>query len=284
MTLHEKTIEIRRRLETKFPADEAVAMVRVIFGHLLDYSPVDIVLNPDRNLTDYTSSKADAIVGRILAGEPLQYVIGEARFHGHGFKVTPEVLIPRPETEELVDIIVDEWSDKSDLRVLDVATGSGCIAVSLARALKFAEIDAIDVSPTALEVAKANAAALKAKVNFRRGDILALTPDGDGKEYDIIVSNPPYVLDSERESMSPTVIDYEPAVALFVPDADPLRFYLPTLLYAAASLRRGGGLYFEINPRTASQLRRAVEDCGFVDIRIECDMARHERFLIARKR
>ena len=283
MKLRQKYMTMRGRLEARFSSDEALAMVRVILGHLLDYTPIDIVLNPDRELTSFTEAKADSIVERLLAGEPLQYIIGEARFHGHAFRVTPEVLIPRPETEELVDIVVDEWAARSDLRVLDVATGSGCIAISLARELRFASIDAFDASATAIEVAKANAAALKVKVNFFVGDILALPADGDGRKYDIVVSNPPYVLDSERESMSATVVDYEPSAALFVPDADPLRFYSPTIRYAAAALNRCGALYFEINPLTADRLLREVEACGFSDVRLESDMSRHRRFLIARK-
>ena len=281
MTLREKVNDVKRRLASRFSAEEAEAMARVIFDHLLDYSPVDIVIHASREITDYTCQRADSIVGRVLADEPLQYVIGEARFYGCRLKVTPDVLIPRPETEELVDIIIDRHRDATDLRVLDIATGSGCIAVALARNLRFPSVEALDISAKALNIAKENAKSLKANVAFRQSDILALPTAHD--EYDIIVSNPPYVLESERANMAANVLLHEPAIALFVPDSDPLRFYRPIIDFSAEALKKGGCLYLEINPLCAKELRRSAEQAGFRNVEIIKDMARHDRFLTARK-
>ena len=217
------------------------------------------------------------LIARLRRHEPLQYVVGQALFHGHKFKVTPAVLIPRPETEQLVDLIIDENAG-SDLRVLDMGTGSGCIAISLARALKFPQVDALDVSRDALEVARENAATLKVKVRFFESDMLAPQP---AARYDIIVSNPPYVCWSEREAMEPNVKDYEPGQALFVPDNDPLLFYKAIAPYAAQSLERGGRLYLEINQRFGNEVKRLLEDCGFDEVRIIDDSFGNPRFAAA---
>ena len=187
------------------------------------------------------------------------------------------MLIPRPETEQLVDLIVDENS-ASDLRVLDIGTGSGCIAISLARALKFAQVDALDVSRDALAVARENAAALKVRVNFFESDILSPQP---AARYDIIVSNPPYVCWNERESMECNVKDYEPGQALFVPDNDPLLFYKAIAPYAAQSLEKGGRLYLEINQRFGQEVKKLLEENGLDEIRIIEDSYGNTRFAAA---
>ena len=196
-------------------------MIRVICEDIFNYDPVDVALRQESELPDFAEQRVAEIIARLRRHEPLQYVVGTARFHGHRFKVTPATLIPRPETEQLVDLIVDE-NPGSDLRVLDMGTGSGCIAISLARALKFAQVDALDISRDALAVARENAATLKARVRFFESDMLAPQP---AATYDIIVSNPPYICWSEREAMDSNVKDYEPGQALFVPDKDPLMFY-----------------------------------------------------------
>ena len=214
---------------------------------------------------------------RLQRHEPLQYVIGSARFHGHKFKVTPVTLIPRPETEQLVDLIIDE-NPAADLRVLDMGTGSGCIAISLARALKFPQVDALDISRDALAIARENAQALKVKVRFFESDMLLPQPDA---RYDIIVSNPPYICWSEREAMERNVIDYEPGHALFVPDNDPLLFYKAIVPYAARSLERGGHLYLEINQRFGDEVRRLLMDNGFDEVRILEDSYGKVRFAAA---
>lgn len=269
-------------LAPKFGAGEARAMARIIMESELNYSPVDIVLNRHVELPDFVPDKIARIIGRLLADEPLQYILGTARFCGMTLRVSPDVLIPRPETEELVDMITDRWSAVPDLRVLDVGTGSGCIAIALARALRFPAVTAVDVSAGALAVATGNARGLRTKVNFRHDDILTMRPTAGS--FDIIVSNPPYITESERESMAPHVKDHEPPQALFVPDSDPLKFYRAITRYAVSALSPRGMLYFEINPRFADELRRMLTDAEFADVTLLPDMQRLTRFAIASRR
>ncbi len=256
---------------------EVQAMIRIICEDVFNYDPVDVALRQESELPDFAPERISDIVSRLRRHEPLQYIVGTALFHGHKFKVTPAVLIPRPETEQLVDLIVDE-NTASDLRVLDMGTGSGCIAISLARALKFAQVDAFDISQDALAVARENAADLKVKVRLFQSDMLAPQPTA---RYDIIVSNPPYICWSEREAMERNVLDYEPGQALFVPDNDPLLFYKAIAPYAAQSLERGGRLYLEINQRFGNEVKRLLEACGLDEVRIIEDSFGRVRFAAA---
>lgn len=281
MTVRELTGLMCGRLADKYGKDEATAMVRVVMQYLKGWSAVDLVLKRDSSVSDYIAEKVFGIVDRLMNDEPLQYIVGETRFYGNTLKVSPAVLIPRPETEELVDMIVKQNQEK-DLAVLDFCTGSGCIAVSLARVLRFPMVRAVDLSTDALEVARENARMLKVKVDFECQDVLAMDAT-DENRYDIIVSNPPYVLDSERKDMLPNVLDHEPAMALFVPDDDALRFYRAIADYGLSALKCGGRLYFEINPIEADNLVDMLEKRGYVDIETVVDMLGKRRFAIARK-
>lgn len=280
MILKEAIEQLRAGLSGIVEPHEAQAMIRVICEDIFNYDAVDVALRQDSELPEFAQQRVSDVISRLRRHEPLQYIVGSARFHGHKFKVTPAVLIPRPETEQLVDLIVDE-NPASDLRVLDIGTGSGCIAISLARALKFAQIDALDVSRDALAVARDNAAALKAKVRFFESDILLPQP---AATYDIIVSNPPYICWSEREAMERNVKDYEPGQALFVPDNDPLLFYKSIAPYAMQSLDKGGRLYLEINQRFGREVKQLLEDNGFDEVRIIEDSYGKVRFAAAVKR
>ena len=277
MKLKEAIEQLKNGLAGVVEPHEAQAMIRIICEDVFNYDPVDVALRQESELPEFAQDKVADIIARLRRHEPLQYIVGSARFHGHRFKVTPAVLIPRPETEQLVDIIVDE-NTASDLRVLDMGTGSGCIAISLARALKFAQVEALDVSHDALAVARENAATLKAKVRFFESDMLSPQPPA---RYDIIVSNPPYICWSEREAMDRNVKDYEPGQALFVPDNDPLLFYKAIAPYAAQSLERGGRLYLEINQRFGNEVKRLLEDNGFDEVRIIEDSFGKVRFAAA---
>ena len=279
MKLKEAIEQLRSGLAGVAEPQEVQAMIRIICEDIFNYDQVDVALRQESELPDFAQERVTEIIARLRRYEPLQYIVGSARFHGHRFKVTPAVLIPRPETEQLIDMIVDE-NPASDLRVLDMGTGSGCIAISLARALKFAQVDALDVSRDALAVARENAAALKVKVRFFESDMLSPQPPA---HYDIIVSNPPYVCWSERESMERNVLDYEPGQALFVPDNDPLLFYKAIAAYATASLERGGRLYLEINQRFGNEIKRLLEDHGFDEVRIIEDSYGKTRFAAAVK-
>ena len=260
--------------------DEARSAADIIFEDVLGYDKVKRVTSGDRTLEDFTVAHVDDIVRRFVGGEPLQYLIGRARFYGLDFKVTPAVLIPRPETAGLVDEIVADADDRSDLRVLDCGTGSGCIAIALARNLRFPTVDAIDISDDALAVARENAADMGVNVNFMHADMLAMKAPS-APVYDIIVSNPPYICDKERGEMESRVLDYEPAKALFLPDDDPLRFYRAVAGYAVKALKPSGRLYFEINPLYVSQLRAMLGGAGFDDVTITRDYKGNYRFCAA---
>lgn len=281
VTLKQIVDDVTHRLAGIYGQREAQWMVRIILENVKGYSPVDVVLHRDEVLSDFIVGKIEDVTNRLLKNEPIQYIFGSARFYGNSFKVTPATLIPRPETEELVALI-DKENRETDLRVLDVGTGSGCIAITLARVLRFPIVDAIDISEDALAVAQENAQSLRVNVNFKKGDALAMempkTPI-----YDIIVSNPPYIADKEREDMSQNVLQYEPHTALFVPDNDPLRFYRAIGDYGTKALKGGGRLYFEINPLYVEEMRAMLDAMGYKEIRVVRDLPGKERMMVAIK-
>lgn len=280
MTTREAINRLRENLAGVYDPREIESMTRVIFEDVLLWKPVDILMRDQEPLPSFFDTKLDGIIDRLLRHEPLQYILGKARFHGHSFAVTPATLIPRPETEQLVDMIVDQ-NPGSDLRVLDIGTGSGCIAISLARALKFAHVTATDISPQALAVAQQNAAALKTRVSFVQQDIL--TTQAPREAWDIIVSNPPYITMSERSAMERNVLDYEPGSALFVPDDNPMLYYRPIAAYASLALASAGRLYLEINRAMGSQVVQTLQQAGLKNIQLHNDFNGNPRFATATK-
>lgn len=273
--------KIKETLSSGFTQGEIKNIIRIIFEKLKGYSQVDIIMHHDEILSDFIKNKIDSVLERLLRHEPIQYIFNETYFHGLHLKVTPYTLIPRPETEELVDIIVKENYD-SDLRVLDIGTGSGAIAIALARSLRFPVIDAIDVSQEALNIAEENANRLKTKVNFFKKDILNVD-DNTYEVYDIIVSNPPYITEQEKIEMEHNVLDYEPHTALFVPDGNPLLFYNAITLYAVTALKPNGRIYFEINNRFGKETAMLLSENGFVNTAVIKDMYGLDRFVSAIK-
>lgn len=283
MTLGELISQSTHRLSAHVGGDsEAHAMLRVIMEHLKGYSPVDCALHASDEATPALIDNVSRIIRRVADGEPLQYVLGVARFMGNDFTVTPATLIPRPETAMLVDMITSRYGANTDLTVLDIGTGSGCIATTLARALKFARVTATDISDEALSIARSNADKLKAHVDFIRQDILSATPPS-APSFDIIVSNPPYIAHGEISSIDPRVKDHEPYAALFVPDDNPLIFYRAIATYSIKALRPGGRLYLEINPAYASGLTELLNSTGFYDIVLDRDFNGFYRFASAIK-
>lgn len=280
LTLGQLRRDMLAMLTPDLGRDEAEGCVRAILEDAGGYSQLDTVLHADRRLEPFTVRRLAAMARRVADGEPVQYVTGRARFYGMTLRVTPAVLIPRPETEGLVDRIVDAWSSRSDLRVLDLCTGSGCIAIALARMLPFSRVEAVDISDDALAVARRSAGALGARVDFRRDDVLRMEPPA-APCFDIIVSNPPYIADSEREAMDRRVLLHEPPHALFVPDADPMRFYRPICACAAAAIRPGGRLYFEINSLYAREVERCMTAAGLTDVRTDRDFCGRLRYACA---
>lgn len=277
MTLEQLNRHITDRLTPALGAGEARATARLLMEDVLGATPKKIFTDGGRTVEPETVGRIDEMVARIAAGEPPQYVAGQAQFMGLTLKVSPSVLIPRPETAQLVDMITDDCRGRRDLRILDAGTGSGCIAIALGRALPFARIEAIDISSDALAVAEENARRLGVRIDFVRADLLSM-PESTAHDLDLIVSNPPYIADSEKADMDSRVLDHEPHTALFVPDSDPLRFYRAIGHMGQGRLRSGGRLYFEINPLYAAPLSDMLGDLGYTDIEITPDFLGRKRF------
>lgn len=271
---------IRSRLQPYYTAEEVSALSRIVCCDLLGQAPTDYYLGKDIVLSSKKEQELEDILQRLSRFEPLQYIEGRTLFLGREFWVAPGVLIPRPETEELVELMLKEIP--ADARILDVGTGSGCIAISLAKELPDALVTAWDVSPEALSVARANARKLQADVRFVECDVLACQVDEVGL-YDVIVSNPPYVTEAEKADMEPNVLQWEPSLALFVPDDDPLRFYRRIAVLGRDMLADGGWLYFEINRAYGREMVEMLRTMGYVGVRVEKDLSQNDRFVIAEK-
>lgn len=282
LTLGACADKARLALEPKYGPGEARALTRIMFEELNGYTPVDLVIRKDMPVTSWLERHVTDTVDRLLNNEPIQYIFGRARFHGLELKVTHDTLIPRPETAELVDLIADRSERHPDLRVLDMCTGSGCIAIALSRELPFSMADAADISDKALDVARENARDLHADIRIFHADALHLTPL-PSPVYDIVASNPPYIADNERGSMPENVLKHEPHAALFVPDSDPLVFYKAIARFCLSALKPGGILWFEINPLYASELSSFLQKAGYGDVDVQLDSQGRKRFISAVK-
>lgn len=282
LTIGDLYRELVETLTTSLGRREANAAAKIILEDVRGITQTDLAVNAHRTVEDMTAERIRGIAQEINNGKPVQYAIGSARFYGMDFVVTPDVLIPRPETEGLIDMIVKEYANQPDLQILDCGTGSGCIAISLARHLPFANIDAIDISAKALEIAKENGKRLNVKVNFFEGDILTLKTCRN-KNYDVIVSNPPYIAEEEASEMDDTVKNYEPKGALFVSNDDPLIFYRAIIEFASTSLNPQGTLYFEINPRFTDEMKQLLMSNDFSDIDIIRDYIGRYRYIRAKR-
>ena len=330
--------EIWHRIATSYDDGEARAIARILIEELFGLSYADIVCGATEQLSADDTLRLDTAVRRIEQGEPLQHVLGYADFCGNRFSVNSSVLIPRPETEWLVDEgakLMSTTATSSPKRILDIGTGSGCIAISLKLRLGDAYVEAWDISEEALRTAESNAQALKAEVVFRKRDALRAEEEGCSEEeclqggalvssaptglamdsinsnegalvsstpteqamdsinyseanilaapWDLIVSNPPYICDSERSAMDDNVLLHEPHTALFVPDDDPLRFYRAIARYALLTLNIGGSLLFECNTRYAEATGTMLRDMGFEEVTVSDDCFSLPRFVRGRK-
>lgn len=275
--------EIWHRIATSYEDGEARAIARILIEELFGLSYTDIVCGATDQLSADDTLRLDTAVRRIEQGEPLQHVLGYADFCGNHFGVNASVLIPRPETEWLVDEgerLMNSASNaapSASKRILDIGTGSGCIAISLKLRLGEAYVEAWDISEEALRTAESNAKALKAEVAFCKRD--ALRAEESVAPWDLIVSNPPYICDSERADMDDNVLLHEPHTALFVPDDDPLRFYRAIARYALRSLNNGGSLLFECNTRYAEATGEMMREMGFEDVTVNDDCFGLPRFV-----
>ena len=257
-----------------FPPEEIWAMSNIITRDVLGISDIERLRDPDKLLSEKEIVTIQNIASELKTGKPIQYILGEAPFYGLTFKVTPDTLIPRQETEELVrHIITENASLEGD--ILDIGTGTGCIAIALSVNMQKANLFASDFSREALEVAQINAQKNNVKVTFIHDDILNTSIDGS---FDIIVSNPPYVLESEKRMMSINVVNFEPPTALYVPDDKPLLFYEKIAEFASEHLKEKGKLYFEINEAFGPQVAEMMRSKGFQKVRIIKDINGKDRF------
>lgn len=286
---------------------EARAIVRMVMEERFGLSLADLLLGKDTQLSSHDRAEFEKIAQQLLAGVPVQHILGYADFCGHRFRVTPEVLIPRPETEELTRLAINEFNHQSSIpsspsgksegdfstSILDLCTGSGCIAIALALAFPEAQVTAVDVSAAALAVARENAATLGASnVTFRQQDILNIgefrSAQSDGSHlknhqssFSLLVSNPPYIRASEASEMSPTVLDHEPSLALFVPDSDALCFYHAIARIGLEVLVEWGVVWVELNTALAEATRRLFLEAGYKDVAVTADQFSRPRFLRA---
>lgn len=266
--------ELWRTLEPLYGNGEARAITDYVLDVCFGLSKADIMCGAVEEMTAEKTAELNKIFGRLMEGEPVQYVLGRAEFCGRWFSVRPGVLIPRPETEELCAWITADSKASASPKVLDIGTGSGCIAITLQLDMPESKVTAWDISADALDVARENAQQLGANVNFVKLDALNAKPEG---EWDVIVSNPPYICEKEKKDMAVNVLEHEPHTALFVPDADPLLFYRAITRLAVQTLSKGGRLYFEINPIYADDTCRMMRAEGMTAVELRSDMYGKQR-------
>lgn len=271
---------LRKRLQSVYPEGEASAILFLVLDKRFGLSRTDVLVGRLDALSDNERAALDGIVQRLEMGEPVQYVLGEADFDGMSLRVGPGVLIPRPETEELVAWIASDLAGRGKVRILDIGTGSGCIALSLARRFPDAEVEAWDISDSALAIASDNARQLGLNVELVKRDALLKDVPADLFErYDVIVSNPPYICEREKADMDDNVLQHEPSTALFVPDSDPLLFYRAISLSAARMLKHGGGLYFEINREYGRETEAMMRSAGLEEVELRKDFIGNDRMV-----
>ena len=263
------TTYIRQSLQDIYPPEEVRALSMLICCDILGVDALDIYMGKDIILSACKQRELENIIFRLQKNEPIQYIRGYAEFGGRNFRVAPGVLIPRPETAELVSLIVKENPDARCL--LDIGTGSGCIAISLSKSLPGARVDAWDISEEALAIARKNNEELDAQVTFCRQDVFSADGMQSGS-YDIIVSNPPYVTLGEKAEMRPNVLKHEPHRALFVGDDDPLLFYRVIAERGRSLLAPGGALWFEINERFGDEVTALLGSLGYADVKLTADL------------
>ncbi len=269
------------RLAPVYGDGEAKAISRLVFEVRFALTLSDICIGKDTQLSANDQAELAEITRRLEQQEPVQYILGQADFYGRTFLVNHHVLIPRPETEELCRWITDDMEGQLPCTILDIGTGSGCIAITLAAELFKARVTAWDISEEALKVARENAKKLHFNVTFEQVD--ALNAPQDHERWDVIVSNPPYICNKERACMEANVLDHEPHSALFVPDDSPLQFYSAITQYGLSALKTGGWLYFEINPLYAQELTEMLSMMSYHDIEIKIDQYGKQRMIRAQR-
>ena len=265
-----------------YPKEEINTFFYRICEQHLDYKRIDVSLKSETLISPKTFEYFETIISRLLTYEPIQYILGTTSFFGLEFKVDSNVLIPRHETEELVAWILKQTDSSQSLKILDIGTGSGCIAISLVKHLPNVEIYALDVSPKALEIAEFNAQQNAVKLNMIKANVLDWKPTD--LSFDLIVSNPPYVREIEKERMAPNVLEHEPHLALFVENDNPLVFYRAIVELGKQTLKKQGQLYFEINEYLGKETQALFSSDTFEDVQLKSDIFGKHRMICAQKR
>lgn len=276
--MHLTIAYIRQALQGVYSNSEALAIAKLLLIQYFGFTQLEFYGGKDKYLSVNEQKELNNILRRLQNNEPIQYVLGKETFCGLTFEVDPNVLIPRPETQELVEWIVSENPD-SRLKILDIGTGSGCIAISLAKQLKKANVTAWDISESALQVASRNAALNGVSVCFEQINVLNLFDKTD--KFDIVVSNPPYVTNKEKQLMERNVLDWEPEIALFVPDDDPFLFYMKIADTCIDILNADRKLYFEINQHYGEEIKNILEEKGYRQVELRKDTFGNDRMIKA---
>ena len=264
-----------------YEAHEAKAMAMLVVEQVLRLSPLQLSVARQQAVSEEQWQQAADIIGRLLQHEPLQYVLGCAHFYGLELEVNPAVLIPRPETEELVDLVVRENTGRRQLHILDICTGSGCIPIALSAHLAAEKVYGLDISQPALDLARKNALKYGQPVEWLQQDILKQDLPLSPASLDIMVSNPPYVLEQEKALMRENVLAFEPHLALFVPDNNALLFYKRIAALGGSHLKAGGKLYLEINEQQALPLKQLLQEFGYDQVQVLPDLFGKDRFIRA---
>ncbi len=271
----------KQKLLNLYSENEADSLLFMLFFEFTYLRKSDVILNPDQTISESELLKIHFAVKDLLNNKPIQYILGKTEFYGLTFKVNTDVLIPRPETEELVERIIKENNTDNNLRILDIGTGSGCIAISLKKYLPAAEITAIDISAGALNIATKNAIENDVEITFRQIDFLDFFARDKLPDFDIIVSNPPYVRILEKEQIKKNVLDFEPDMALFVENDNPFIFYNAIAAFAKNHLQAKGKVYCEINQYLGEETADVFQKAGFKEIVLAEDINGNERILVA---
>lgn len=276
--MHPIVYEIRDALRGHYPDSEALSLAKMLLTEAFGFSTLELYGGKDKEISGNRLRDLHEMLSRLQKNEPIQYIIGTESFCGLTFEVNPNVLIPRPETQELVRWIEADWKSVP-CRILDIGTGSGCISISLAKFLEGAKVESWDISEGALQVARRNCVRNEAEVLLRQQDVLNAVPEGE--LYQVIVSNPPYICEKEKVDMDANVLDWEPETALFVPDADPLLFYRKIAELGVSMLCEGGALYFEINRAYGEETLRMLEGLGYRQLELRKDDFGNDRMIKA---
>lgn len=282
--MHSIIKKFKQELAEKYTSAEINFLSKLFLEKRAHIKSIDFYTHKDTKIKDNEKLLLFRDLERLKENEPWQYILGSCEFYGYEFKVTPSVLIPRPETEELVEKIIRDYkkSSNSNLKILDIGTGSGCIPITLKKEIPNSTIYTIDISKKATEIAKINAVNLGVKINFINSDILKYTVQENFlKHFDIIVSNPPYVCEKEKETMQVNVLNFEPSLALFVEDKNPLIFYKKISQLGRKMLKDKGQIYFEINRSYGKEIKLLLEELNYKNIQIIKDLSNNERIATA---